>query len=322
MIFLVSLISTIFILMIMILLLEYRSRSRRALARRMRYYAGEMDNPQQATTKERKTLTERLMNLLRGGGRLFHNIRHARGLDFKMQQAGIPLLGTEFMALLLLSAVIVGSIAAVIVKKWYAGLLAAIIIVAIEYIYVLVRIERRAASFTNQLGDCLMMVANALRAGFSFLQAMDLISKEMEPPISDEFKHVMRDIGVGATVERALDDMDKRVGSPDFSLVVTAVLIQQQVGGDLARILDTISETIQDRIRMRREIKTLTTQGRMSGWILIGTPIVLALFMLSSDPNYMDPFFKNPLGQIIFIATIVMEIIGAIAINRIVDIDV
>lgn len=322
MILLVSLVSTIFILLILILLLEYRSRNRRALARRMRYYAGEMDNPQQTVTKERKTLTERFLALLQGGGRLFHNIRHARGLDFKLQQAGIPLLGTEFMALLLLSAVVVGAIAAVIVKRWYAGVLAAIIIVAVEYIYVLVRIDRRSTSFTNQLGDCLMMVANALRAGFSFLQAMEMISKEMEPPISEEFMHVMRDINLGATVERALDDMDKRVGSPDFSLVVTAVLIQQQVGGDLAQILDTISETIQDRIRMRREVKTLTTQGRMSGWILILTPIALALFMTSSDPNYLDPLFKNPIGQMILVATIVMEIIGAIVIKRIVDIEV
>ena len=322
MIFLVSLISTLFILLILIFLLEYRSRNRRALARRMRYYAGEMDNPQQAATKERIPLKELFLNLLRGGSRLFHNIRHARGLDFKLQQAGMPLLGTEFMALLLLSAVVVGSIAAVLVKKWYAGVLAAILIVAVEYVYVLLRIDRRSTSFTNQLGDCLMMVANALRAGFSFLQAMEMISKEMEPPISEEFQHVMRDIGLGATVERALDDMDERVGSPDFSLVVTAVLIQQQVGGDLAQILDTISETIQDRIRMRREVKTLTTQGRLSGWILILTPIALALFMTSSDPNYLDPLFKNPIGQMILVATIVMEIIGAIVIKRIVDIEV
>ena len=225
MILAVSLICTIFILLIMIFLLEYRSRNRQALSRRMRYYAGGMETAQE-TPKERITIKERFLNLLHGGGRLFNNIRHARGLDFKMQQAGIPLVGTEFMALLLLSAVVAGAIATVIVRKWYAGILAAILIVAIEYLYVLLRIDRRATAFTNQLGDCLMMVANALRAGFSFLQAMEMISKEMEPPISDEFKHVMRDIGVGATVERALDDMDKRVGSPDFSLVVTAVLIQ------------------------------------------------------------------------------------------------
>ena len=321
MIFLVSLISTVFILLILILMLEYRSRSRRALARRMRYYAGGMDNPQEKT-KESKTLKERFLGLLRGGSRLFYNIRHARGLDFKLQQAGVPLLGTEFVLLLAVSAVVAGLIAVFATKKWYAGILAAILIVAVEYVYVLVRIERRSSSFTNQLGDCLMMVANAMRAGFSFLQAMELISKEMEPPISEEFKHVMRDISLGASVERGLEDMDKRVGSPDFSLVVTAVLIQQQVGGDLARILDTISDTIQDRIRMRREVRTLTTQGRVSGWILVALPVALGLLLHIMVPGYMDILFENRLGQMAIVAAVVMEIIGFFIIQRIVDIDV
>ena len=272
MIFVVSLISTLSILLILILLLEYRSRNRRALARRMRYYAGDMDT--QEKPKEKKPLAERFRNLLRSGGKLLSNIRHARGLDLKMQKAGIPLLGTEFLVLLGSSMGVAFFVGFLVSKRWHVGVLAALGVAMAEWAYILLRIDRREASFTNQLGDCLMMVANAMRAGFSFLQAMDLISKEMEPPMSDEFKHVMRDISLGASVERALDDMDKRVNSPDFSLVVTAVLIQQQVGGDLAHILDTISETIQDRIRMRREVRTLTAQGRMSGWVLAALPIV------------------------------------------------
>ena len=321
MIAIVSLICTIFILLILLFALEYRSRSRRALARRMRYYAGGMDNPQDKP-QEKKTLKERFLGILRGGGRLLNNIRHARGLDLKMQQAGIPLLGTEFVLLLVISAIIAGAIGIALSDRWHVGIMAAVMVVALEYIYVLVRIERRAASFTNQLGDCLMMIANALRAGFSFLQAIELISKEMEPPVSEEFKHVVRDVGLGTPVERALTEMDKRVGSPDFSLVVTAVLIQQQVGGDLARILDTISDTIQDRIRMRREVKVLTSQGRMSGWILVLLPIAVGLFMTSMNPGYLDPLFHDSVGRIILAITIVMEIIGAVVINRIVDIDV
>lgn len=321
MIAIVSLICTIFILLILLLVLEYRSRSRRALARRMRYYAGGMENSQDKP-QEQKSLKERFLELLHSSGRLLSNIRHARGLDFKMQQAGIPLLGTEFVVLLILSAVVASVLGSFISGRWHVGVMAAILAVALEYIYVLVRIERRSASFTNQLGDCLMMIANALRAGFSFLQAIELISKEMEPPVSEEFKHVVRDVGLGTPVERALTDMDKRVGSPDFSLVVTAVLIQQQVGGDLARILDTISDTIQDRIRMRREVKTLTSQGRMSGWILVLLPVAVGLFMTTMNPGYLDPLFHDKIGQVILVITVVMEIIGAVVINRIVDIDV
>ena len=321
MIFLVSLISTIFIMLIIILLLEYRSRSRRALARRMRYYAGDMDNPQDKP-KEQKTLTERLMGLLRSGGKLLSNIRHARGLDSKMQKAGIPLLGTEFLIFVGISAFLASVIGSLLTKKLFAGILVAIVVVMAEWIYVLLKINRREAAFTNQLGDCLMMVANAMRAGFSFLQAMELVSKEMEPPMSDEFKHVMRDINLGASVERALDDMDKRVSSPDFSLVVTAVLIQQQVGGDLAHILDTISDTIQDRIRMRREIHTLTAQGRMSGYVLGVLPFALGAFISVVNPGYIEPLFTEKLGQIAIGIAVFMVIVGFIVIQRIVNIDV
>lgn len=320
MVFIVSLISTLFILLILILLLEYRSRNRRTLARRMRYYAGEMDTREKP--KEQKPLTERLMGLLRSGGKYLSNIRHARGLDFKMQKAGIPLLGTEFLLLLGLSFFLTAVIASIVSKKWYIGIIMAIVVVMAEWIYVLLKTDRREAAFTNQLGDCLMMVANAMRAGFSFLQAMDLVAKEMEPPISEEFKHVMRDISLGASVERALDDMDKRVGSPDFSLVVTAVLIQQQVGGDLAHILDTISDTIQDRIRMRREVRTLTAQGRMSGWVLAILPFGLGALITVMNPSYMEPLFTERIGQIAIGVAVVMVLIGFFVIQRIVDIDV
>ena len=320
MILVISLISTFFIMLILFLLLEYRSRNRRALARRMRYYAGEMDT--QEKPKERKPLAEQFMVLLRSSGKLLSNIRHAHGLDFKMQKAGIPLLGTEFLILLGISALLSAAIVFIVTKKLFAGVLVATVVVVAEWVFVLLKISRREAAFTNQLGDCLMMVANAMRAGFSFLQAMDLVAKEMEPPISAEFKHVMRDINLGASVERALDDMDKRVNSPDFSLVVTAVLIQQQVGGDLAHILDTISDTIQDRIRMRREIHTLTSQGRMSGYVLGVLPFALGAFISVVNPGYIEPLFTERLGQIAIAIAVVMVIIGFIIIQRIVNIDV
>ena len=320
MIFVVSLISTLFILLILIFLLEYRSRSRRALARRMRYYAGEMDT--QEKPKEQKTLSERFKALLQDGGRLLSNIRHARGLDLRMQKAGIPLLGTEFLVLVVFSMAVAFVVGYFVSLQLLVGVLVAVGVAMAEWIYVLIRIDRRESAFTNQLGDCLTMVANAMRAGFSFLQAMDLISKEMEPPISDGFRHVMRDINLGASLERALEDMDRRVNSPDYSLVVTAVLIQQQVGGDLAHILDTISETIQDRIRMRREVKTLTAQGRMSGWVLVALPLFTGLLINFISPGYMEPLLKEKAGQIAICLAIVMDIIGYLVIQKIVNIDV
>lgn len=116
--------------------------------------------------------------------------------------------------------------------------------------------------------------------------------------------------------------MTKRIQSPDFSLVVSAVLIQRQVGGNLAQILDNISETINDRIRMRREVMALTAQGRMSGFILVVLPFALAGFLSTINPAYLDPLFNDPIGRMAVAGSLVMIVIGCVVIKRIVDIDI
>ncbi len=320
MIIFVSIITVFLVFLMLLLLLEYQKRTKRAVSRRMHYYAGDMDALE--GTKDDRTIAERFMDWLRETGQQMNKVRQGKSLDERMRKAGMTLLGTEFLIILALSAVLSFVIAYILLQKLYVAVLVAVFVLMLEWMYVLIRTQRREAAFRNQLGDCLTMVANALRAGFSFLQAMDLISKEMEPPISDEFKHVMRDISLGTTMERALEDMDKRVGSPDFSLVVTAVLIQQQVGGDLARILDTISETIQDRIRMRREVHTLTAQGRISGWVLAALPVGMCILLNVLSPGYLDPLFKERIGQMAIGGAVILIIIGFIVIQRIVDIEV
>ena len=168
----------------------------------------------------------------------------------------------------------------------------------------------------------LTMVANALRAGFSFMQAFELIAREMDAPIGREVQKVVNEVNVGVTLETALENMQKRVESPDFELVVTAVLIQRQVGGNLAQILDTISGTIQERVRMRREVMALTAQGRMSGIVLALLPVALGVFLTTVSPDYMRPLFEETTGQIAIGVAVVMEIIGFLVIRKIVDIKV
>ncbi len=320
MILFVSILTAILLFLLIVLMLEYRKRTKRALSRRMHYYAGDMDALE--GKKDDRTLGEKFMDWLRETGQKMQKVRRGKTLDLRMRKAGLSLLGTEFLIILGLSAALGFVVAFILSKKLYMAVLVAIFVMMVEWVYVLIRTQRRETLFRNQLGDCLTMVANAMRAGFSFLQAMDLISKEMEPPISEEFKHVMRDISLGTSMERALEDMDKRVGSPDFSLVVTAVLIQQQVGGDLARILDTISETIQDRIRMRREVQTLTAQGRISGWVLAALPVGMCILLNIISPGYLDPLFKEKIGQMAMGGAVILIIIGFIVIQRIVDIEV
>lgn len=243
-------------------------------------------------------------------------------LDLMMVRAGLPLLGSEFLAISAGLSLLVFVIFALATLNPVTGLLAVLLFLAADFVFVQRRIAKRLNNFQRQLADCLSLVANSLRAGFSFLQTMEIISREMEPPMSTEFSRVMRDTSLGKSLDEALHDMDERVGSADFSLVVTAVLIQQQVGGNLATILDTIRETISERIRLRREIGTLTAQGRAAGIILACIPIVLFMFFYLTSPEFIKPLLSTSIGHFAIGAAVVMEVIGFIIINRIVNIKI
>ena len=243
-------------------------------------------------------------------------------LDLMMVRAGLPLLGSEFLAISAGLSLFVFIIFALATFNPVTGLLAAFLFLAADFVFVQRRITKRLNNFQRQLADCLSLVANSLRAGFSFLQTMEIISREMEPPMSTEFERVMRDTSLGKSLDEALHDMDERVGSADFSLVVTAVLIQQQVGGNLATILDTIRSTITERIRIRREVNTLTAQGKMSGIVLACIPVALALFFYISSPEYLTPLLTTDIGKVAIIGTVFLVIVGFIIIRKIVDIKV
>ncbi|MDD7196016.1 MAG: type II secretion system F family protein [Acidaminococcus fermentans] len=243
-------------------------------------------------------------------------------LDLMMIQAGLPLLGKEYVAIAGGLAVLVFLVTAVAGRSLVTGLLGGILTVFGAVIFLQRRISRRKEAFERQLADCLTLVSNSLRAGFSFLQTMEIISREMQPPMSTEFANVMRNTSLGRTMEDALQEMDQRVGNEDFSLVITAVLIQQQVGGNLATILDTIRETISERIRLRREVGTLTAQGKFSGLVLTCIPIGLGLFFAVASPEYLRPLLTTSIGKMAIGAAVVMEIIGYLIISRIVDIKI
>ena len=166
------------------------------------------------------------------------------------------------------------------------------------------------------------MVSNALRAGFSFMQAMELISREMQPPIGEEFQKVIAEVNLGATLDVALENMSQRLKCPDFDLVVTAVLIQRQVGGNLSQVLDSISDTIMERIRMRNEVLSLTAQGRFSGMIVGALPFAIAGFVKWQNPTYFQPMLDNIYGQIALVIGAVLVLVALFIIRKIVDIDV
>lgn len=296
-------------------------RRRREVAERIQMFSGYQPSVvRKASVFE--VLRSRLHEIFAEKARRTDTGLGRKKLDLMMVRAGLPLLGSEFLAISAGGALLVFVIFALATRNPVTGLLALLLFLAADFVFVQRRITKRLNNFQRQLADCLSLVANSLRAGFSFLQTMEIISREMEPPMSTEFERVMRDTSLGKSLDEALHDMDERVGSADFSLVVTAVLIQQQVGGNLATILDTIRETISERIRLRREIGTLTAQGRATGIILACIPVVLALFFYTLAPSFIQPLITTTIGHIAIGAAILLEIVGFIVIYKIVDIKI
>jgi tight adherence protein B len=187
----------------------------------------------------------------------------------------------------------------------------------------------RLNAFNKQLPDTITLLANALRAGSSFLQAIELVVRESRPPVSTEFGRVIREVNLGLPFEQALENMVRRVRSDDLELMATAISIQHTVGGNLAEILDSIAYTIRERVRIKGEIKTLTAQQRLSGYVVGFLPIGLAAFLFIAAPNFMSAMFLNPpailglpAGVVILIFGGFMMFIGFMLIRRIVDIEV
>jgi tight adherence protein B len=187
----------------------------------------------------------------------------------------------------------------------------------------------RLKAFNTGLADTITLIANALRSGSSFLQAIEMVVRETHPPISTEFGRVIREVNLGLPFEQALANMVRRVRSEDLELMTTAISIQHQVGGNLAEILDSIAFTIRERVRIKGEIKTLTAQGRMSGYVVGFLPIGLVLVLMVIAPTFMEPMFRKPpellglpMGLIILALGGIMMALGFMAIRKIVDIEV
>jgi tight adherence protein B len=187
----------------------------------------------------------------------------------------------------------------------------------------------RLKAFNKLLPDTITLVANALRAGSSFLQAIELVVRESRPPISTEFGRVIREVNLGLPFDQALENMVRRVRSDDLELMATAISIQHQVGGNLAEILDSIAYTIRERVRIKGEIQTLTAQQRLSGYVVAGLPIGLAAFLFVAAPGFMQPMFDPrvaiiglPAGVIILMIGGFMMFLGFMFIRKIVDIEV
>jgi tight adherence protein B len=189
-------------------------------------------------------------------------------------------------------------------------------------LYVALRKRRRLSQFNDQLGDSITLMANGLRAGYSLLQAMETISKELPSPISTEFERVVREISLGIPNEQAMNNLLRRIQSDDLDLMITAINVQHEVGGNLSEILETIGHTIRERVRIQGEIRVLTAQGMMTGYVISFLPVALGLVLFLINRKYMMSMFQEPCGWAMIGFCVITISAGFFAIQKIVRIEV
>lgn len=246
----------------------------------------------------------------------------SRMIEHKLMQGGVPMRGAEFTVICLGGGLGFAFLLLLISGSPFAGLLGLITGFAFPVIILHSKIQKRMKAFNGQLGDALILVANSLRTGYSFMQALEMVSREMPKPISEEFGKVLKEMNLGVTTETAMNNMAKRMNSDDLDLVITAVLIQRQVGGNLSEVLDNIAGTIRERVRIKGHIQTLTAQGRISGIIISLLPIAIGSVIFLLNPQYITLLFTHPIGRLMLVAGVASQLIGVLFIRRIVDIDV
>lgn len=305
------------------------SGGRNEVSERMQEFvsAGEMEmiDPAQYNVP-RPDMADRLDKAMAGRG-FFEPIRK------RIAMADVKLRVSEYMFLQVLLAFVAAGIGR-FVFNWNIVLVIVLFLVGLRVprMYIGFAANRRLHTFENQLSDTLNLWVNALRSGYSVLQGMEAIATELPPPVSREFERVVQEVRLGLSLEQGLANMLRRMPSEDLDLVITAVNIQREVGGNLAEILDIISYTIRERVRIKGEIRTLTAQGRLTGWIISLLPIGLALMLYTINPEYGGqllareaPFILPgilPCGWLVLGAGGFMILLGILAVRKIVDIEI
>lgn len=244
----------------------------------------------------------------------------------ELARADLKLRVSEYVALIVIAAMGVGAV------SWFAGgrsilftILGALFGTFLPRIYVARQKGQRLIKFSDQLADMLNLMVNGLRAGYSTMQAMEAVSRELPPPISDEFRRVVQEMQLGISSEGALDNLLRRIPSDDLDLVVAAMNVQREVGGNLAEILETISHTIRERVRVKGEVRVLTSQVIYSGRFLAMMPVIIALVLWLVNRPYMMEFF-NPetrvIGIVMLIISAIMVMSGYFVMTKLAQIDV
>src|SRR5216684_1882257 len=294
---------------------------RTALDKRLRRYGG---RAYQLTDDEQKqaasaAVTQMLAKRVEASisGRTF-----AASLQTDLARANLKLTVGEFLIMQIAAAVVIGMLAWLISGALFVGSIFGALGWFVPKIWLGRRQSARLKSFNDQLADTIALMGNSLRSGLSLVQSMEMISREAEQPISDEFQRVVREIGLGVGPQEALLHLARRVNSDDLELMVTAILVQFEIGGNLSRILDSIAGTIRERVKLMGEIRTMSAQGRMAGYVLLGMPVAIGGLLMLIAPTYMGALFTPGPWLVLPVAAFIGIVMGSTVIRKLVAIEV
>jgi tight adherence protein B len=294
---------------------------RKSLEKRLRRYGG---RAYQLTDEEQKQAASQQVTRLLAkkveasiSGRTF-----ASALQTDLARANLRLTVGEFLILQLALSVVAGMLAWLLSGAPFVGILFGVVGWFVPKTWLGRRQSARLKAFNNQLADIIALMSNSLRSGLSLVQSMEMISREAEPPISEEFQRVVREIGLGVGPQEALLHLVRRVNSDDLELLVTAILVQFEIGGNLSRILDSIANTIRERVKLMGEIRTMSAQGRMAGYVLSGMPVAIGGILMLIAPKYMGALFTPGPWLVLPVLAVVGIIMGSLVIRKLVAIEV
>ena len=278
--------------------------------------------PSRGRAAKHRTGRERLAmlsGLFRVTESTFGHRRQWRNLQLLLERADLPLRTVEF-AWLLIGCSFVLAVLAAIINGGAVAILACFLVGGfVPYLVVWMKARRRVRAFEDQLPDLLITMAASLKAGHSFKQGIQSVVDEGQEPAAKELRRVLTDTQLGRPMEAALQETAERIGSKNFSFVITAVNIQRQVGGSLAGLFDMVADTVRDRQQFARKIRSLTAMGRMAAYVLVGLPFFIALAMTVLNPTYMDPLFHSHTGHMLIMLGLTMMAFGSLVLKKIVS---
>jgi tight adherence protein B len=292
-----------------------RAKRRAALAHRLGKPGGAGGEEQQAAQWVPESLAQ-------AGHRFAEATGFSARLDERLEQAGLPVLAGEFVAITVLCVLIGGVVAALFLRNIIFVLLVAGMAGLIPYFWMVRAQRKRGQALVDQLADTLSILATSLRAGYSFLQALDTVSKEIGEPSAAEFQRVVAEIRLGRPIDEAMTAMAMRVGSDDLKWAVIAINVQRQVGGNLAEVLDIVASTVRERAYIRRQVNVLSAEGRISVAILACLPIGIMLYIAVVNGDYIKPLFTTAPGLIMLIGGGLWMALGIFIMTRMIKIDV